>query len=200
MARDRARPTRSSTMSTVGKLAEFSLMLCLCYQQLACIIRRRQRLDGEETGQTSAITRDKGLKTATTWPASGSFGNLVESFGCPVRPSDRQPRSTRCRYPRQKRQDVESRRNHPCADRRSARQRHGHHRFRVRGGPARARRPTPGQLVPHLLRPFRIERSAADLKRTRDDRADVIARSATIATTPNQSRGDGRAACRIARK
>ena len=37
-------------------------MLCLCYQQLACIIRPRQPLDGEETGQTSAISAIKASK------------------------------------------------------------------------------------------------------------------------------------------
>ena len=71
-------------MSTLRKSREFFLMLGLCYQQLACIIRPRHSVDGEETGQTSAITGDKGLETGTTWPASGSSGNLVESFGCAV--------------------------------------------------------------------------------------------------------------------
>ena len=48
---------------------EFSLLLCLCYQQWACIIPATARPDGEQTGQTSATAlhdekREAGTRTA----------------------------------------------------------------------------------------------------------------------------------------
>src|SRR5437016_601334 len=89
---------------------------------------------GEEADQSSALTTiDDATEQARTRPAASAQRGVVEGLGGPLRPADPPPRSAFDDGARQSAQGVESRRNHPCVDRRPDRQRSGRQRLRVRG-------------------------------------------------------------------